>query len=215
MREHPLNKSIAMPDCLSQLRALKYEGELTLTDELKTFSGLIYKSDALLEISTMFNYEAMGHGCLIAGCNMNERAPVAEYIDGRVGPVRQGNFYPDRDFEEVDLDPDLKRYEPVWRTLFEKFSYEVASCFGNKFELRLKCLEYDEENFHQDPDFIIAIQPMGKGRKSTICVDEKGGDIRPESGELIVTTPALKHSWPVSKMPRLGLAATLYPHHLP
>lgn len=188
---------------------------MCLTDEIRPFSGAIFKSPALDSLATRFTYEAMGYECLVEGGGFNKRAPIAEYKDEEVEVIQQAIFNRDDIFTIANLEDDLIRFEPVWRNLFEGFSFEVASFLGPRFELRLVPLVYDMEDFHFDKDFIIAMRPMGEGRESTICKDKNGKNIYSRSGEMVVTTPVLEHSWPVSKIPRLGLAATLYPHHLP
>ena len=203
-----------MPDCLSQLRALIHDNRMTLTDEKREFSGVIYKSADLRSLSTMFTYEAMGYSYLLEKELQGQRAPVVEYNHGKIETVREAVFSEHKDFDLLDLESDLVRFEPVYKTLFERFGYEVASFMGPRFEMRLMPLAYKAEYFHFDDDFIIALQPMGDGVDSTVCKDSQGNRIDSKSGEMVVTTPALEHSWPATDKPRLGLAATLYRHHL-
>jgi len=202
MRVHPFRPSIALPDHISELRTLIYEGRMCLTDEFNILSGAIYSSKELKALADKFSYEALGYHSLKKGPGTPERSPIAEYKDGVIEEIRQ--------------DPDLVIFEPAWRDLFQSFAFEMASCMGSAFEVRIKCLDYTKELFHTDSGFIIGIQPLsdhGHERLSTVC---KGRDNRriESKGELVISTPALKHTWPVSGMPRMGLAATQYARHL-
>ncbi len=217
MRTHSLNNNIALPDHLGDLHTAKRtDGTLCLSDDFRTYGGLIYQSEELNSISASFDYEAHGYGALLPGPGIFERAPIADYINGELGPIKQAVFdysQKDKDLPIEDLESDLLRYEPGWRDIFNRFGAEVAPMMGNRFEIRLKCLRFRKEKLHTDKE-IIGVLPLGVDRLSTICKGKGGEMIRPHNGSFVTSTPMLEHAGPVSEIPRAGLGVTKYAHQI-
>ncbi len=216
MRTHHQNGNIALPESLSELKLMrKQDGVLALSDEFRTYAGMILESPRLRAISGSFDYESHGYGQLAYGPAMHERGPFALYKNGRLGPVRQGSYPLGQKTMIVrDLEDDLKQFETVWRGMFLSLAEEVAPLFGKEFEIRLKILKFMDEHFHYDKH-CVAILPLGNDRKATILKAADGKIIRPENGSFIVTTPSLKHSSPVSDKNRACLGVTVYNDWVP
>lgn len=205
MKTHPLHPQIAMPDHLSQLRIFKDEGKLYLTDEKRIYIGAVYKSEKLAELSQAFNYGAAGYDVLKTGSPMGERIALAQYKNYELQCIKQGHPKKTEEIKVRDLEPDLMKYEENWTSLFNKFAWETGAIAGNNFEVRLTCLQFNQEGFHFDKD-IVGVLPCGKGRLGTIFKGPNGEIIRTGENELVINTPQLEHSWPVSDIPRAGLA---------
>lgn len=217
MRIHLQHSGIALPESLEDLYVdTGGSGHLKLHGRFNSFSGAIIKTADLTRLAENFDYEQHGYGALLSGPGMPERTPFAIYKKGALGEVLQGAvILTEPELQTGKLDPDLEHYKSGWQDLFNRFAKIVSPMMGDVFEVRLKCLHYSEEWFHQDTE-VVGILPLGAGRRSTVCRAEDGIDaIRPDNGEFVVTTPALEHSSPVSDMPRAGLAVTKYLTRMP